>query len=431
MGWDVALWLPAAVACRKALSTSDTEKLYAGISELTRAGAVPRFVQMLGLRDREKIQIEAAWVLTNITSGTSEHCACVVSAGALPPLWDMLYSSNADSREQALWCIANVAGDSDDMRACLHKEAPDLALVLRLLQDDSVKVRQQAAWAVHNLCRSMLKLPPQAFMEAAVPQLTRVLQEEQDEEVLKDSMWALSYLADGQADLVGCSAAMAAVAAKVSPSRSSFMRCLLQPGLRLIDFVAMGSNEATQGIVDAGLLFGCFTLLLQEDSPGRAKEVCRIIDNIARGTPAQAQAIFDAGLVPYLIKYLQGDDIDLGRQAAWALANTLYHPEDDANTARADTVIKLGCLPAFQAFLTGEAAKSVDAVGAVVQGLESIAKEGARNPATDEDGSMYNPYLAAMEAAGLYTVLQALQAAGGGPGDEASAMLMRYPSPKM
>lgn len=102
--------LDAVRKARRMLSVEDNPP----VEQIIDSGLLAIFVGALTCDDDPALQFEVAWALTNIASTTFTNV--VVEAGPIPGLVRLLECPHAEVREQAVWCLGNIAGDCPEFR---------------------------------------------------------------------------------------------------------------------------------------------------------------------------------------------------------------------------------------------------------------------------------------------------------------------------
>ncbi len=172
----------AATACLRKLLSNETNP---PIQAVIDSGAVPGLIELMQDSDRSALQFEAAWALTNIVSGTSDHARVVIEGGAVPIFCRLLSSPNEDVREQAVWALGNIAGDSPTCRDLVLREGAMQPLLQQLRKGSKLSMLRRATWTLSNFCRGKPQ-PEFGTVQPALPTLAQLINSP-DEEVLADA----------------------------------------------------------------------------------------------------------------------------------------------------------------------------------------------------------------------------------------------------
>jgi len=319
----------AAMQLRKLLSKEQDPP----INDIIAAGLVPKLVH--ALQDSEcskETQHDAAWALTNVASGCTQHVQVLIDEGTLPAFISKLSAADRDLQDQCVWGIGNIAGDSVQMRDAVLAGGAMRPLVALLQphepnEDGNENIIQSAiaplsmvrngTWALSNLCRH--KPPPN--LEALVPALEVLPQllTNSDQEVLADACWAVSYLADGDNDRIEA-VVRSGVCKRLVELLSHNSELISAPALRAVGNILSGEAHHTQALLQCGAVQPILQLLANSPKAKTKKEACWSMSNITAGTEEQIQVAIDAGLAPVLHELEEGET-HVRKEAAWVISN--------------------------------------------------------------------------------------------------------------
>nr|CAB3459022.1 unnamed protein product [Digitaria exilis] len=327
---DSTSQLEATVQFRKLLSDEKNST----VIKIIRADVLPRFAEFLSSHGLPQLQLEAAWVLTNIAA--SDYTLLVAECGAVPRLVELLGSSNVNIRHQAIWCLGNIAADLPSCRDILFDHGVVTPLLSQFREGMKIPVLRTAMWALSNLCFG--KLPAEVQVKPIVEIVSQLIHSA-DEKILADACWTIYYICGGV-------------------------------------------DDATQDVLDAGVCPQLVNLLMHV-SASVLLPVTLALARISAGTDAQIQAVIDASIISPLVVLLKTSETDIKKEAAWALSNAA----SGASSEQIQYLVSRGCLEPLCNIL---AYQDPDLLYTCLEGLENILQEGEAGKKGEESGT--NPY---------------------------------------
>ena len=410
---------------------------------------MPYFVAGLCTND-PRLVYESAAALTNIASGTSEHTAFVVNAGAVPPLVALLSCTHLGAdvanavREQATWALANIAGDSSAFRdGVIDAGVVDPLAWMLATPSTPVALLRNAAWLMSNLCRGepppdvgavqrLLGCAPRllSLCDGAGAGMTGVSATAADE-IVADVCWGLSALAGGGADLVqsvidspgivprlvelivapprnGAPPISSPPSSPVSPcgraNGAQHVPAYVLPALRAVGALLAGDEQQAQFVLNHHALACLYRLLTSaSQKPSRAlrKEACWALSNVTAGSREQVASVARAGVFPMILSLLtRNEPFAVRREAAWVISNALRGGGRDVVVLLVEEHDALA--PLSEMLVDAAECNDAVALGAVIGGIDAALHVGV-------DGGGINSYVTILQDCDGADTLEELQ----------------------
>ncbi|CAK9074917.1 unnamed protein product [Durusdinium trenchii] len=310
------------------------------IDTVLETGIGPRLLELCQVDESPQLQFETLWAICNIVSGSQDQTTAMVQLDAVSIITKVLTESkNFDVLEQGVWALGNIAGDSVPHRNHCF-DAGALPIVLQIL-DSTTKIScaRNAVWTVSNFCRGK-PAPDLVELIPVIPVIARYLRESQDQEVICDALWCMSYISDGPNANIQA-VIDSGICNRLVELLAHAATLVQTPALRTVANLVTGDDAQTDAILACNPYDAMLSLLKSQKNKIR-QECCWMISNICAGTLSQIHQVHDKGLLSALNTLAKDTEFSVRKEVAFAFSNASEKEE------MARTLIESGSMQAIQ-----------------------------------------------------------------------------------
>lgn len=376
------------------------------VAELMHTGIVPHIVELLSPSYYEEGSIitEASWIAANIASKEATHVNFLVSLEIISVALRLLSYPLKEVNENALYILANIAGESVGYRdAILQQGVADVLDVFAERAQFDTKTISNVSWLIANLCGIKKPYPP---FEAIVPFLRYIqnfLKTSTDEETLENCMMSLVYITRGGGESEVQEVLQMDITEDLFKCLKFDSRRLKNATLKTIGNILYESDQQVQVLMNAGLVEAVYPLLSDAHQLVR-NQASFVFANLLGGTSEQVKEIIDwcnGQVVKTLMELVKRDHPDVSEQALYALCNAC----DSGNMQEVTYLVKLGLIDLLVDQLRVQT--NVTIVTACLSAIDNILKEGEdMMMGTDPEE---NPFFVALNECDGMSLIEKLQ----------------------
>jgi importin subunit alpha-6/7 len=373
---------------RKILSSEGTPPL----NFIMRTGISTKIVALLNT-NCIPLQTECLWCILNLATGPSHIVKILIEQNVIPALKLLLSSTDQDLLELTVWCIGNLAGDSVYTRDQLIDLVPSL---VKLLQRIEVSRWKNIMWTLSNLCRG--KPLPGVETTQQVLSIAPLILNTNDEEMLSDCCWALSYISDGVNQRIQDILDLGVLSTLVN-LLSSHSTKVTVPCLRTLGNIVTGNDSQTQEVLNLGLV-DKIAVYLSSKKVSLKREALWTLSNITAGSDEQINLVLSHPSIHYVVQSLNDSDFEIKKEALWTISNAT-HAKSPNLVLR---VLELGAFPYLCDILS---MKDPKVLLVVLEAINNLLRAG--NAFDDDSNSKTNEVALKFDEIGGLSKMEELQ----------------------